>query len=336
MQTMKKYIYIIMAMALTSAMVGCQTFEPVEPFKPATEADLEADGYTHVSVNNLKDLYYNRFSNATGQKVELTDKLYIKCKVISSDELGNVYRSMFVQDAEGSAKGGIEVKVGKGSLYTYYKMGQIVFIKTDGLILGDYNGTLSLGGRSSDESYANGHIDIQTTIDEKILRGEVVGLNDNDYLELNSTNAASVIADKYSNGTLLKITDAVSTYGSHKVGNNTNNFPYVHITKAESPTGSAQFINMGEMGKFGLKKETPDEEGVPNTWAYCYNNKNFYGNALFMVGDSAVIVRTSGYSRFALNPLPENGAVVDMIAIMNMYNGTVQLTLNTDEDVVEK
>ena len=324
-----------MALALTS-LVGCQTFEPVEPYKPATEADLVADGYTHISVNDLKDFYYNLHSTATGESVALTDKLYIKCKVISSDELGNVYRSLYVQDAEGSAKGGIEVKVGKGSLYTYYKMGQLIYVKTDGLILGDYNGSLSLGGKSSDSSYSNGHIDIQTTIDEKILRGEVVGLNDNDYLVVDSTNAAEVIANKYCSGTLLKIKNAVSTYGSHKVGNNTNDFPYVHITKAESPTGSAQFINMGKMGRFGLPKEKADEEGVPNTWAYCYNNKNLYGNALFMIGGSPMIVRTSGYSRFALNPLPEEDAVVDMIAIMNMFNGVVQLTLNTDEDVVVK
>jgi hypothetical protein len=339
MQTMKKYIYIIMAMALTSAMVGCQTFEPVEPFKPATEADLE--GYTIMSINDFKQEYfYNTLPEPGGtvKGVEITDKVAICGKVISSDELGNTYRSLYIQDVEGPEKGGIEIKVGKGSLYTFYKPGQVLYIKADGLVLGNYRWVLSLGGKSAEADYSNGYIDIQTTIDEKILRGEVVGFQPGDTLVINSSNVAEIMAnDKKYLSTLCRFENIESYWGE--------------ITKSDNYSYDGTYYpsfleNVNEVYTDWAYTDTTNPlhpEGLPVTWAYSYNNNSYYGSCIFLYTKSLpFLVRTSGYSRFALNPVPADGAIVDMTAILAKYCSKsggytkYQLVLNTDEDVVVK
>ncbi|MCD7795474.1 MAG: DUF5689 domain-containing protein, partial [Alistipes sp.] len=76
----------------------------------------------------------------------------------------------------------------------------------------------------------------------------------------------------------------------------------------------------------------------------------FYGSAWFTYDAAATgsgtnaapgnyVVRTSGYSQFRDNKIPEDGWVVNLTAIYTKFTngsgnyGTYQLTLNTDRDV---
>lgn len=326
---------------------------PVSAF--ATQEEIEADGYTFMSVNELKEQYfYSELADpqATVKSVIIPDKVAIKTKVISSDELGNTYKSLYVQDAEGYEKGGIEIKVGKGSMYTIYKPGQILYIKCDGLHLGNYRHMLSLGGSSSEAKYSNGYIDIQSTIDEKIKSGEIVGLNSNDTLVVNSSNVATIIAnDKKYLGTLCRFEGIESVWGTvkHDSFSASDQFP----SFLESLDGGNYTNYLYET--YTENPEYPD--GLPATWAYSYydnkgNSNSYYGSALFNynVIDNQTkeikaypfIVRTSGYSRFALNEIPKDGEIVDMTAIFTKYCSSgggwmkYQLVLNSDTDVVVK
>lgn len=340
---MKKYI-IIAALALV-ALTSCEKqWDNVPVFEPATEEQIIADGYTFLSVNDFKQQYfYNELAEpkATVKSVLIEDKVALRTKVISSDELGNTYRSIYLQDIEGPEKGGIEIKVGKGSLYTIYKPGQIVYVKCDELELGNYRWMLSLGGKSSDESYSNGYIDIQTIIDQKMLAGEIVGLTAADTLVVNSSNVAEVIAnDKKYLGTLCRFEGIESVWGTvsgHDSYSNTDVFP----SFLENINGTYTTYVFGD---YKQNPEYPD--GLPATWAYSYYDENgtsnsFYGSALFAFSnDYPFIVRTSGYSRFALNEIPKDGEKVDMTAILCKYCSSgggwmkYQLLLNSDKDVV--
>lgn len=341
---MKKYI--IIATLLLVALTSCEKqWDNVPKYEPATEEQVVADGYTFMTVNEFKQQYfYSELAEpqATVKSVTITDKVALKTKVISSDELGNTYRSIYLQDASGPAAGGIEIKVGKGSLYTIYKPGQIVYVKCDELELGNYRWMLSLGGKSSESNYSNGYIDIQTTIDEKLLAGEVVGLTSADTLVVNSSNVAEIIAnDKQWLGTLCRFEGIESVWGTvdHYSYSASDKFP----SFLENLNGSYTTYVFSEY------KENPDyPDGLPATWAYSYYddkgaNNSYYGSALFTYGDAyPFIVRTSGYSRFALNPIPEDGAIVDMTAILCKYCSSgggymkYQLLLNSDTDVVVK
>lgn len=339
---MKKYI-IILTLALF-ALASCEKqWDNVPEQKLTTEQDITAAGYTIISVNELKQNYFYDHTAVPGSLVKsyrIEDKVAIKTKVISSDELGNTYRSIYLQDARGVEFGGIEVKVGKGSLYTVYKPGQIVYVKCDELELGNYRWMLSLGGKSSDASYSNGYIDIQTIIDEKMLVGPIEGLTAADTLVVNSSNVASVLAKEQQYlGTLCRFEGIESIWGTvnHNSYSGSDRFP----SFLENLNGV--YTNY----VYGDYKNNPDyPEGLPATWAYSYYDENgtsnsYYGSALFAFSDAyPFIIRTSGYSRFALNPVPADGEILDITAILTKYCSSgggwekYQLLLNSDKDVV--
>lgn len=66
---------------------------------------------------------------------------FIEAWVVSSDEGGNIYKSMMVQDATGA----IQISIDKSGLYNEFPVGQKVYINCKGLVLGDYHNTHQLG-----------------------------------------------------------------------------------------------------------------------------------------------------------------------------------------------
>ena len=66
---------------------------------------------------------------------------YLRAVVVSSDEGGNYYKSMVVQDSTG----GIELELDMAGLYNTYPVGQKVVIKLSGLVVGDYNNLPQIG-----------------------------------------------------------------------------------------------------------------------------------------------------------------------------------------------
>ena len=322
---MKKILYI--ASLLTAfVLVGCEQFEDPKPYQKWTDEMIVADGYEIVSVNELKELYYNKFSNDySANHLTINDKLAIKCKVISTDQYGNVYRTLYLQDYAGPSGGAIEVKVGKTSMYNDYKMGQVVYVKADGLVLGDYRRMLSLGIEPTNESYANDYLDIQPLIDAHLLRGEVEGLKDSDYLVVNASNVsqyfpkASKSVDPRYLGTLVRLEGITSKHGYHS--GEQASFPSYQ---------DDDYNNLTKM---------PD--GSPyTTWAYNHDNKQYYGSALFQYSaNNYFIARSSGYSKFALSDVPANGEQVDIVAIVSFYCSKsggfakYQLVLNSEYDV---
>ncbi len=325
---MKKYI-IIAALALL-ALSSCEKqWEDVPAFEPATQEQIIADGYTFMTVSDFKQHYFYSVlpePKKTVLGIKIEDKVALETVVVSSDELGNTYRSLYVQDASGPEAGGMEIKVGKGSMYTIYKPGQKLYIKADELILGNYRNMVGLGGPSSEATYSNGFIDIQTIIDEKLLPGEMVGA---DTLVVNSSNIASVIANyKQHLGTLCRFEGLESAWGSIKVGAYSNTYPSFQDSGDEARKDGEQVDDADNYNK------NFSDYGVPATWAYSYDNLSLYGSAAFMMGSQPFVIRTSGYSRFALEEVPADGAICDITAILTIYDDTFQLLLNSNEDVV--
>lgn len=327
---MKKYI-IIAALALL-ALTSCEKqWEDVPTFEPATKEQIIADGYTLMTVNDFKQQYFYSVLPEPGKTVlgiTIEDKVALETVVVSSDELGNTYRSLYVQDASGPEAGGMEIKVGKGSMYTVYKPGQKLYIKTDELILGNYRNMVGLGGPSSESTYSNGFIDIQTIIDEKLLPGEMMGA---DTLVVNSSNISTIMsnAKKYL-GTLCRFEGLESTWGTIKVGGYDNSYPSFMDSGDEATKNGEQVDDADD-----YNKDFRDYD-LPVTWAYSYDNLSFYGSAAFTMGSYPFIVRTSGYSRFALEEIPADGEKCDITAILTIYDSTYQLVLNSATDVVVK
>ena len=171
-----KKIFLIVTLALV-ALSSCKSlkeeWDPVFTFgakdpgaaKLYTEADLNEFGFggTWTSISDLKALYKSG-------GVELGGNYWIKGQVISTDITGNIYRELYIQDQTG----GIDVKLGKSSLYSEYRLGQWVYVKCSGLTLGAYNGMPQLGmepDNTSTNEYETSYIDVQAIIDQHVWKG---------------------------------------------------------------------------------------------------------------------------------------------------------------------
>lgn len=205
---MKKFLVALCALAL---MASCREFEPVFTSK-YTEPEMEtgvsddyalskfgADNFT--TIHALKNLYKEH-----GKPVEIDDVLVIRGEVTSSDESGNVYREIYIQDASGA----IDFKIGRSSSYDDYKVGQILYINCQGLTLGEYgfkdrnyagSGQLQLGLRrnlawdlnkgewADADDYETSYIDLEPVLRAKVLKGVILPKEDRIKPKSNITGA---------------------------------------------------------------------------------------------------------------------------------------------------
>lgn len=77
-----------------------------------------------------------------GQFETIQEALVVKGVIVADDATGNWYRTFVLQDETG----GIEVLVDLTDSYVLYPRGREVYIKCKGLVLGDYNDLVQLGG----------------------------------------------------------------------------------------------------------------------------------------------------------------------------------------------
>jgi hypothetical protein len=197
---MKKFFVALTALALMA--VSCREFEPVFTFKyadtpvAAPVSDDYAMGVFGVSefttINALKALY-----TAHGKPIEIEEPMVLRAQVVSSDESGNVYREIYLQDATGA----IDFKVGRSSSYDDYKPGQILYVNCLGLTLGeygykdkDYNGcgqlqlglkrNMSINPSTGDwedaDDYETAYIDLEPVLRAKVLKGVILPADDPD------------------------------------------------------------------------------------------------------------------------------------------------------------
>jgi hypothetical protein len=89
------------------------------------------------TVADVKKIY------TTGNYTQITEDAYLKAKVTASDETGNLYKYLYVEDATG----GIKVNINKLNLYqdARFKIGKNVIIKLKDLYIGKYKGEYQLG-----------------------------------------------------------------------------------------------------------------------------------------------------------------------------------------------
>lgn len=194
---MKKSTIIIAALF---AAVSCQSlkeeFQPVfskpgdsgEPYKVWTDQEvLDNFGVTKfTTISELKGLYRTH-----GTPIEINKDYVLRGEITTSDENGNVYREIYIQDQTG----GLDLKIGKSSSYDDYKVGQVLYVYCNGLTLGEYgyksgnyggSGLLQLGMLGDEwreyklgflkevPEYETAYIDLQYIIDSHIFRGGVL------------------------------------------------------------------------------------------------------------------------------------------------------------------
>ncbi len=288
-----------------------------------------------------------------------TKNYYIKGKVISNDEQGNIYKSLHIFDGTEA----IELKLTNGLSLDYpcdFSKSPVesmwVYVKIRGLYLGNFRMMLSLGdipttsynSYGNEKYYPNSNIVSQVKVRQHVFPGEKTTLTDgtddsDDILVIDSNSHTKLFGKsgrKYL-GRLIRFKGLKVVYAGANNEKGTT-----------SPVGNNIYpqwlCSAGIPASIGGDKI---EEVVNKPWykmAYSVNGISQYGSILVTYLNSkptstnvagVYTVRTSGYSRFAGKFIPKDGAVGDVLAIFSLYSkewsysyATYQLSLNRYED----
>lgn len=310
---------------------GCYNeFEEPAPAKVWTKADF-ADSKL-ISIKDFKQLFYDKYgkeASGLAKTLEITEDYVISGKVISSDRAGNVYKSVYIYDE--SSQSAIELKV-MVSNYVYFHVGQTLFVKTKGLAIGNYRYMLSVGGMPTAEDkskgYANRNLDNTFFVDRHVFKGEPGSLTAGDTLVVNSANFATALDDG-ALGRLVRFEGLTYEEGAY------DGDKYPQYLETTYPNGSTTAV---------YENKYYAEEGLPPTYAYSYGGNRYYGSSRFAYDKATAsggnyILRVSGYSNFALQPLPPNGAKGNITAIYTKYSAKsggyikYQLLVNSMDDI---
>lgn len=319
-------IFFVIAFAL-AAFVSCDEWEPVYTFDYDEPGDFTPVTLTpNTTIAQLKALY-------TKSPVDIQEDLVIGGQVISSDQTGNIYKSLYIQDETGA----IELKLGKTGIYNDYKLGQWVYVKCSGLTLGAYNGMLQIGYKDESGEYETTYLNVQYIIDTHVFRGllsdpvkpvEVSSSellkseNFGKYVTLKGLTHGNRIfclayvdpdADKTAMSNRIFLSDqtwGVKTWAMSKNG-------YISYLKA------GNFDNAVTADK-GNKISAIKDKVIANATAYSVSH-------YFTFGSKDVQVRSSGYAKFADTQIDESilsgASKVNLTGILTSYKGEAQFTL---------
>ena len=151
------FLGLILGLAVLPSCVDTEFDEP-----PVTGEALEVTGNT--SIADLKNLYI------PGRLTVIETDVIIQGIVVGNDVQGNFFRSLIVQDSTA----GLEVLINLTDAFNLFPLGREVAIDCKGLVLGEFNGIVQLGGYIFEEG---GREELGDIIDynERIYRGMLVG-----------------------------------------------------------------------------------------------------------------------------------------------------------------
>ncbi|MCE3075387.1 DUF5689 domain-containing protein [Chryseobacterium gwangjuense] len=136
-----KYIFIVVASLFVIGCVHDDKYdEPtLDDFQCRT-----ADYYTTGAGKGLTKWTLTTLKTKA-QNAAIVDKAYIEGYVSSSDETGNIYKTIYIQDSPTNPTEGLTVSVDAVSTYTKFPQGSKVYIDLEGLALTTYGGVIQLG-----------------------------------------------------------------------------------------------------------------------------------------------------------------------------------------------
>lgn len=141
---MKKFFSIIRIFILASAVSVVSCVHDDEYGTP----DLSGKCQDLTPTKTIAEVK-TQFANNT---TTITDDIVIAGYVSSTDETGNIYKTIYLQDSPTNPTQGLVVSVDAVSTYTKFPQGSKVYIKLKDLAFGKYGGVLQVGYNAVDPS----------------------------------------------------------------------------------------------------------------------------------------------------------------------------------------
>lgn len=248
-----------------------------------------------ISIADLKTQFATIINNDNGYKLIEKDMM-IKAVVTGNDVSGNIYNQVSVQDASGA----IIIAINGSGLSGYLPVGQEILVNLKGLYIGSYKKLPQIGGvntKLSDGSLGMGKI-------ERAIWNEHFKI-----LNPGEADASTVEPEEFDRTKL-------------------NN-----LTKEEKAAFAAYMeANVGKL--MTLKKVKFASANGTNVWAPGDTNTSLElidAETGKKISSSNLVVRNSGYSKFANEVVPQG--VFDITGIFTRFGDTWQIVLRNTDDL---
>lgn len=339
---MKRFIY---SLTLASAILfaGCEEFQPV--FTGKYPEPQEQEIYTDSDFGKITSIAEVKALHKGKGPVKVTKSCIIKGQVTTSDQVGNLYKSLYIQDETA----GIEIKIGRNGLYNEYKPGQWLYIDCTDLTVGDYNGMINIGYEDPSGEYETAYLEHPYIVEAHVYKGayddpvEPVVITEADLHKTENLGRLVTIEGlRYDNHVFLLA--YVDPNGDRK--NNSNRIfideegpdNYGVTTWACSEKKWKEYLNAGCFDDVdapgGKVSDYKNEDGTYNIGSMAYSISQY-----FNMGSTPVQVRSSGYAKFSDTEIPQEvldgTATVTFTGILTEYKKEAQFTL-IDLDGVRK
>lgn len=263
----KSILYSAALLVAATGFVSCDdNFEqaPFELFVP------HATMKPNTTIEELKaafDQDVNFYATEVGTK-ENGEHYIVKGRIVSSDEAGNIFKKIAIQDETGGAI----FSINASKLYETYRYGQELVVDVTGLWYGNYGAGIQIGSKPTSGDPATSAPDRMA---ESIwtAHAQTDGLANVDKIhiyELSVAEALDIRADRSQmlqwQGRLVRITDVrFETPGTPlAVANQTNNTSYIVGTD-----GKRMALNTSGYSTFGSSTKAP--KGTGNVLAVLTN-----------------------------------------------------------------
>lgn len=356
---------MILAFAAAAALLtACEEFQPVFTGKyPEPEAYAPFDPSTiDGEVISLKELA-TRYAAQASSESDLTlfswvvpDELWIHGRITTSDKDGNFYKSFYIQDEPDGP--GIEIKIGRTSLYNDYKVGQEVYVNLDGLAVGQYGYKLKSGvakqgmiqiGLKDGVNYATSYLESQYIIDQHVFRCDVNDIQEVTPRVISSLGTVGTQAANDNVGALV-------TVKGLKYANEIFCLLYISGNESNKNANNRVFLSDKTWGvtTWAMSKNnfihhltettdwdsatTGDNRPMSEVKEQLKNNANAYTVSHYFTHSSGTIqLRTSGYSKFAdaeIDPDVLSGKkTLSVTGILSMYEDSFQISVVSQDDI---
>lgn len=131
------------------------------------EINMEEPNVTvNTDIATVKGMYrgYEPVRVETGDGSN--NPMYLEAYVASSDESGNIFKQLFIQNAPENPTAGLVISTQATDMYTKFGPGQKIYFRVDGLYIGEYNKLPTIGVRQGNDV---GRIEIDD-FESRILR----------------------------------------------------------------------------------------------------------------------------------------------------------------------
>lgn len=132
---MKKYFFSVLILATLVVFSACNKWE---------DPEFSVPQYTGPEANKTIADIIAVYTNA-GEKMDSIchgdEQFIVKATVVSSDEGGNFYKNMVLEDETGA----IQFQINTSGLCSNYPPGQTVYLNCKGLVVGNYHGVYQIG-----------------------------------------------------------------------------------------------------------------------------------------------------------------------------------------------